>query len=655
MTDEISLSASPRRAISYRRLSTTRNEIRLLIIEPLAPEDTRIRCHLEHASLFDLSNEFVALSYHWGDHADVERILLADHLVSITFSLYKALEELRRRGVYRVWVDDLCINQHDDDERSQQVLRMGAIYRGASMVFAHIRGPGLSYEQGLANAVQCTIERTEAPKQGEKHTRVQARKDVRRRRISSRSQSVQDEMPCGSPSHMDVSVSSVDASRGMWLSAGEETALLLFLDSPYWRRVWIIQEISINPRLVMVWGQQVFDLSQVIKAFSLLRNYISGKRERMWHHIKRLYKIRTYQLASKPLSLVEALGLCYEARTHVDRDRVFGLLGLAHDGAYLVPVPSYTVSEDQINRDMTIRLVRTTGSLDIVISKPLGMDTWYPNWFDPRYWHAYRRSHLREVNPSLLTSTNYGSYRASGYHTANFRIVGVSMIAQGFFLGSITDCSPTLDEARLSKLPRGEMVQSRLWRRNAKNERVFFTPESAAIMKMLCWLLIDITGPKARGHRRTGTHLQTLLYRVLHKKDMIIEQVPSLVQWLNCCEAQGFKINDRRFVAYLSMKTSTTLSAVDRETLEEDCRLIQKNLKANMRLGYTDEGQMGWFNDSTRVGDQVAILLGASMPCVLRGRPAGGYTAVGQCIVDGVMKGEAVKDGLLNLQDIRLY
>ncbi|KAI1750872.1 heterokaryon incompatibility protein-domain-containing protein [Xylaria castorea] len=653
MTDASAFCASPDRAISYSPLSTTGNEIRILIIEPPSRDDTRIRCRLEHASLFDLENDFIALSYYWGDHNALKRIVLSDDLVPITFSLYKALEELRRRGLYRVWADDLCINQYDDAERGRQVLRMGAIYRSASWVFAHLRGPGLAWQQALDEAVQRSTKRAETPKRAGKQARIQAKRDARRRKKSTKHGSMDPESQYYSPSHTEVSTRSFGMRRPMDLSAAEETALFLFLDNPYWRRAWIIQEMAVNPRLAIVWGRQTFDLSQIIQAFSLLSNYIRGKREKVWNHIKRLYKIRTSQLALKPLSLVEALGLCYLAKAQFSRDHVFALLGLTHDGAHLVPFPSYILPQDDINRDMTIRLIRETGNFDVVILKGDGVDTWYPNWFDSRYWHSYRLSHVRVGRPSLLTYTSYGPYRSSGHHTPSFRIHGPAIIARGFFLGNIADCSPTLDEARESGLPKDELLQPRTWKRNSKNEKQFFGSEPAAIMRTLCWLLIDITRPKMR-RRRPGTHLHTLLYTILNKKETIIEQVPLLIQWLNCCEAQCLKINGKRLAAYFSMKNSTPLSPDDRERLEEDCMTIQRNLRANMRLGYTDEGGMGWFPYNTRVGDQVAILLGSNMPCVFRQKPTGGFTVVGQCIIDGVMKGEAVKKGLRRLEDIEL-
>jgi len=48
--------------------------------------------------------------------------------VPVTTNLYSALQQLRREGIERVWVDALCINQQNTEERSHQVRRMGAIY-----------------------------------------------------------------------------------------------------------------------------------------------------------------------------------------------------------------------------------------------------------------------------------------------------------------------------------------------------------------------------------------------------------------------------------------------------------------------------------------------------------------------------------------------
>jgi hypothetical protein len=55
--------------------------------------------------------------------------------LKISASLNKALKVLRTKGVLNVWVDWICINQHDTDERSNQVQMMGTIYGEAECVY----------------------------------------------------------------------------------------------------------------------------------------------------------------------------------------------------------------------------------------------------------------------------------------------------------------------------------------------------------------------------------------------------------------------------------------------------------------------------------------------------------------------------------------
>ena len=58
-----------------------------------------------------------------------------DKPLRITLNLSNALRQLRMRiTITRIWVDALCINQEDDDEKSAQIRFMGLIYRMASSV-----------------------------------------------------------------------------------------------------------------------------------------------------------------------------------------------------------------------------------------------------------------------------------------------------------------------------------------------------------------------------------------------------------------------------------------------------------------------------------------------------------------------------------------
>ncbi|KAK0714492.1 heterokaryon incompatibility protein-domain-containing protein, partial [Lasiosphaeris hirsuta] len=113
--------------------------IRILVIEP-APDDdpdSEIRCRLEHVPLSS-SSRYVALSYCWGPPNTIVPARIDGQRHLIRPSLSAALTELRRRRHLRVWADAVCIDQDNTEERSQQVLRMAAIYRSAAAVVAWI-------------------------------------------------------------------------------------------------------------------------------------------------------------------------------------------------------------------------------------------------------------------------------------------------------------------------------------------------------------------------------------------------------------------------------------------------------------------------------------------------------------------------------------
>lgn len=73
----------------------------------------------------------------------------------------------------------------------------------------------------------------------------------------------------------------------------------------------------------------------------------------------------------------------------------------------------------------------------------------------------------------------------------------------------------------------------------------------------------------------------------------------------------------------------------------------------------TKEGRLGLGPQRTSVGDKVVILLGCSVPVILRREPSFSaiYTIIGECFIQGVMDGEAIedlKDRKYNLEDFVL-
>lgn len=112
--------------------------IRLLRLHPHLGEQSPLQCDLFEYPLSSPTNGthlYDALSYVWGCGEKVQALSTSHGSLPITENLYVALLSLRDRSFPRIiWVDAVCINQDDTDERSQQVQYMAEIYARASRV-----------------------------------------------------------------------------------------------------------------------------------------------------------------------------------------------------------------------------------------------------------------------------------------------------------------------------------------------------------------------------------------------------------------------------------------------------------------------------------------------------------------------------------------
>lgn len=112
--------------------------IRLLRLIPHQDKDAPIQCDLFNYPLLDSGEgirPYDALSYAWGSSKKTRVISMDKHHISVTENLHIALSHLRDRFIERIiWVDAICINQSDIEERSHQVRFMTMIYAKASRV-----------------------------------------------------------------------------------------------------------------------------------------------------------------------------------------------------------------------------------------------------------------------------------------------------------------------------------------------------------------------------------------------------------------------------------------------------------------------------------------------------------------------------------------
>ena len=137
----------------YRPLRSKRAEIRLLHLHSGSGEDA-VSCVLEHAFL-DREGErpsYETISYHWGDALVRENIVVDGVDLSVAVNTAAALRRMRKASNNRVlWIDAVCINQDDYDERSQQVELMTEVYHYSAGNLIHVADYPLKAAQAVQN------------------------------------------------------------------------------------------------------------------------------------------------------------------------------------------------------------------------------------------------------------------------------------------------------------------------------------------------------------------------------------------------------------------------------------------------------------------------------------------------------------------------
>jgi len=153
-------------AIPYDRYSSLSpgerdGSIRLLRLMPNRDETAVIECQLFNYTLESGKGThlYEALSYVWGNPDETVPIKIGEHcFIKVTKNLHAALLRLRNHSFERiVWVDAVCINQADDQEKAHQIQNMTKIYGQASRVIIWL-GEGTDDSdqafEGIRNAAE---------------------------------------------------------------------------------------------------------------------------------------------------------------------------------------------------------------------------------------------------------------------------------------------------------------------------------------------------------------------------------------------------------------------------------------------------------------------------------------------------------------------
>ncbi len=311
----------------YPPLPTEGDGIRILI---LVPGDFGTTIVAQLMSLpFRQKPKYAALSYTWeASHPDmaplnprlfrdtfsVMQIDLNGQPFFIRDNLWLALQHLRSMNeIVYLWVDAICINQNDIQERNAQVTLMADIYRRAFRVFAWV---GL---EAFAPNVLLTI----LPGRWE--------------RGMSKGAAVPGRIDSPFTNSADNATSSV-SSRFCYSQEPSRPQLQRIVESTYWSRMWIVQETCRPRRLDVVFGALVWP-------FERLWGWAeqSSFPPEILLPMQRVALTRAKQ-GSSWMTLENLMEYFLESGCSEAQDNIFGLLGCSVD-IHAIPGQPQTVAQ----------------------------------------------------------------------------------------------------------------------------------------------------------------------------------------------------------------------------------------------------------------------------------------------------------------------
>ncbi|KAF4988846.1 hypothetical protein FGRMN_9520 [Fusarium graminum] len=348
----------------YSSLSLDKTLFRLLVLHPATDRDQPIRCNLLTSEL-DTKPDFEALSYCWGISTDTKTISVCDKPFEATVTLHRALKGLRLKNEDRtLWVDAICINQSDIIEKNSQVPLMSRIYGDATTVVVW-----LDIDSECADLLR------------EFH-------------------------PCDY--HWDNrknAPGTESAISNVFLSL---ITLRSFFESPWWTRVWTVQELLLAKAvkfyfddLVVLSEDEVFSVSASFFRhvcdccyawFDVISAGLAVGAAKMAHGM--FSRVRMIQDAlsqnrdaTEPRKHgVPKLATMFRYRNATNpRDKLYGFLGI--DSNLGRPPIDYRKPIDECYAVLTAFIMHKTSSLDVL------------NYMEPQQLHDVKRGPFRTESP----------------------------------------------------------------------------------------------------------------------------------------------------------------------------------------------------------------------------------------------------------------
>ncbi|KAM5354103.1 hypothetical protein ACJ41O_000753 [Fusarium nematophilum] len=295
-------------AIDYSHLAPT-TEIRILTLERGSDTDP-ITCALRGATRGE--EEYHALSYEWGDESeDDPSITVNSHHVQIRRNLYEALKSIRNPSEdLQLWVDAICINQANIEEKNHQVAMMGETFANATGVIAWL-GPA---RDGSDTAMDWMADKTKL-----RENLLRCEKD-----------------------------------------SSEGEAVVSLCHRSYWRRVWIIQELYLSRSYVVRCGTKcvpsdAFEDSLASLNDSDLYNSKDLANNPADHH----GRARMFRDGAPQFNILRRwISMCVLGKFQCTRehDMIYALVGISHD--YKSGKRSIEIDYNKTPREVYLEVLR---------------------------------------------------------------------------------------------------------------------------------------------------------------------------------------------------------------------------------------------------------------------------------------------------------
>jgi hypothetical protein len=604
--------------------------------EDVALESTFISCSLRTVSL--LANpDFLALSYTWGDPKIRKSIAVDGTSVDVTKNLWDALCHIRKDDEeITIWVDALCINQTDFEEKNSQVPLMKDIYQMATGTMVWV---------GLAsNNSDALMQRLDEVGKDAFQAGIL---DVFGREAQKvlRPQGVGEVLPAR---HLRIRKSLEELSDKLGFDF-PYTALGPFNSRPYWTRVWIIQEVSVSQQVIILCGTKEvpfphFAAASIFLNFHKTRtsirasfatsmdpskgsklnemialsgddgryNYLIGSRRRFQNEAATGHDDLLGLLKKTCLSHDYAI----DQRATDYRDVIYGVLGMAADVESLGIKPDYRKSHtvQDVYTETTKALLKQGHTIVLAwCGQPLqapgltGLPSWVPDFTSP-------------ILPPCCEDKNFPLFSASSNNT--------SASQQAIF------DSPKGPQFLALKAQKVDTIKflSSPWHGEDFNEESCHHYLTAIIS--YCEMAKSLPC-------KPGSPLNSINWAEAHWR------IPSADQSYDGARKRATPAlekdyNELKFILE-NMNSLQGLDAIQNIIGSDSCNFYR------LAIGYqharkafmSDEGYVGLVPATARNGDMIVVVPGANMPFVLR-ECFGQYThrLVGEAYVHGIMDGE---------------